>query len=397
MTTQPEPLVCDICIVGGGMVGAALALALAAAGRSVIIWEKQRPAPLAGRLGMGIRTVALSPASESWLARLGVVPEGTPMERMHVFEAFGTAVLDFAAADAGVARLGRIVENDRLVDDLWARIEACDTIRVLLDDSLQRLEPDQHEVRLYGAAISVTARLCIAADGGTSPVRALAGGHSQRLDTGQWALATIVRTAKPHGGCAYQRFLPDGPVALLPGSAPDLVSVVWSQRPDQARARSDMDDAAFCAELSRATARILGEVLDVDRRMTFPLVQQVADDFNPAPRVVLTGDAARVLHPLAGMGVNLGFEDAALLTRLCGQGPDPGGLDGLRVYARKRQWRSRALVRLMSTLQGVFGWQQPGSVWIRNLGVRLVNGQALLKHRILQEALGLGPIASASR
>lgn len=397
MTTRQQPMVCDFCIVGGGMVGAALALALAATGRSVVIWERQKPVPVGGRLGMGIRTVALSPASESWLYRLGVTPEGTSLERMHVCEAFGTAVLDFTAEEAGVVRLGRIVENDRLVNSLWSRIEGCDQVRVLFDDSLQRLETDQDEVRLFGAGVSVTARLCIAADGAASPVRTLAGGRSQRLDTGQWALATIVRTAKPHGGCAFQRFLPDGPVALLPGSEPDLVSVVWSQRPEQARARREMDDAAFCAELSMATGRILGEIVEVDRRMTFPLVQQLADDLNPAPRVVLAGDAARVLHPLAGMGVNLGFEDAALLARLCGQCVDPGLPRILRVYARKRLWRSRALVRLMSALQDVFGWQGPGPVWIRNLGVRLVNGQVFLKHRILQEALGLGPIAAASR
>jgi 2-octaprenyl-3-methyl-6-methoxy-1,4-benzoquinol hydroxylase/2-octaprenylphenol hydroxylase len=397
MITTPEPVECEICIVGGGMVGAALALALGAAGRSVVVWEKQRPVPMTGRLGMGIRTVALSPASESWLRGLGVMPEGASLERMHVFEALGTAVLDFAAAEAGAARLGRIVENDHLVDSLWAQLESRENVRVLFDASLERLEPDERFVRLYGADLSVSARLCIAADGGASAVRSLAGGSSRRLDTGQWALATIARTSKPHGGCACQRFLPDGPVALLPGSRPDLVSVVWSQRPEQARARAEMDDAAFCAELSRATARILGDILEVDRRMTFPLVQQIANDLNPVPRVVLAGDAARVLHPLAGMGVNLGFEDAALLTRLCGRGQDPGAPELLGVYARRRQWRSRTLVRLMSALQDVFGWQGPGPVWVRNLGVRFVNGQALVKHRILQEALGLGPIASASR
>jgi 2-octaprenylphenol hydroxylase len=134
----------------------------------------------------------------------------------------------------------------------------------------------------------------------------------------------------------------------------------------------------------------------VDTRLTFPLVQQLSVQLVPAPRVVLTGDAARVVHPLAGMGVNLGFEDAALLAELCRSGDDPGRTEALEAYARKRLWRSRTLVTLMSTLQNVYGWRHPGRVWLRNVGVRFVNRQPFVRRQILREALGLGPVAIAS-
>ncbi|MBM4203924.1 MAG: FAD-dependent oxidoreductase [Gammaproteobacteria bacterium] len=386
----------DFCIVGGGMVGAALAIALARQGRQVVLREKQAPAFKSGTLGMGIRTVALSPASEAWLAGLDIRISGALIHRMHVFEALGTAVLDFDADEAGTAHLGAIVENDRLVDELWRQLSQYPNLTVQLDASLERIEHTAEAVLLHGTGDVVRTRLCIAADGAASTVRRLTGTEPQRFDTGQWALATVVRTEKPHEGCAYQRFLEDGPVALLPGIEPDLVAVVWSQPPDQAHRRQALAHGAFCDELSRATASVLGAVKAVDQRLTFPLVQQISAPLLPAPRVVLTGDAARVVHPLAGMGVNLGFEDAALLADLCRASADPGEDQGLQSYARKRLWRSRALVTLMSTLQGIYGWRQPGPVWLRNAGVRFVNRQSLVRHQLLREALGLGPVAVAS-
>jgi ubiquinone biosynthesis UbiH/UbiF/VisC/COQ6 family hydroxylase len=396
-TSSSEPDTCaDICIVGGGMVGAALGLALARQGKRVVIRERQRPVFKTGALGMGIRTVALSPASEAWLKGLGIRIGGVPMTRMHVFEALGTAVLDFDAREAGAPHLGTIVENDRLVDLLWQSFGEYPNLTVQYDSDLRRIEHRTDAVVLHGADDSVQTRLCIAADGAASTVRSLAGAQPDRLDTGQWALATIVRTEKPHEGCAYQRFLEDGPVALLPGIEPDLVAVVWSQTPEQARVRQALEPDGFCDQLSRATAHVLGACVAVDTRLTFPLVQQLSVQLVPAPRVVLTGDAARVVHPLAGMGVNLGFEDAALLAELCRSGDDPGRTEALEAYARKRLWRSRTLVTLMSTLQNVYGWRHPGRVWLRNVGVRFVNRQPFVRRQILREALGLGPVAIAS-
>ena len=289
------------------------------------------------------------------------------------------------------------VENDRLVTTLWTQVRSSDGITVWLDADLQAVQPELDTVRLTGSRGTVVARLCIAADGATSRVRNLTGRDPRRLETGQSALATVVRTTRPHCGCAFQRFLQDGPVALLPGVQPDLCAVVWSQTPEQAAARAAADPAEFASALTRATRQVMGDVVAVDRRLTFPLVQQIAAGLTPAARVVLTGDAARVLHPLAGMGVNLGFEDAALLTRLCAQADDPGAPAVLAVYERRRSLRSTAIVGLMSGFQEIFGWQAPAPVWLRSIGMRFVNRQPWMKHQILREALGLGPIATASR
>lgn len=386
----------DVCIVGGGMVGAALALKLAQSGLGVIVWERQRPVVTPGRLGMSLRTVALSPASEAWLGGLGLHVTGTPMLKMRVWEELGTATLRFDAIDVGEAQLGRIVENDLLVAALWDALDQTSGISVRLDAELRAVQPADGVVRLSGAEGLVEAKLCIAADGAASRVRELTGGSAKRFETGQSALATVVRTERPHEGCAWQRFLSSGPVALLPGREPDLSAVVWSQRPADADARRSLDDAQFCGALERATEGVLGTIRQTDARLVFPLVQQLAGDLCPLPRVVLAGDAARVLHPLAGMGVNLGFEDAALLADLCAGSSDPGDASLLMRYSRRRSLRSRSLVNLMSGFQTIYGWESPGPVWLRNLGVRWLDGQTFIKRQILREALGIGPVARLS-
>jgi 2-polyprenylphenol 6-hydroxylase len=391
-----DDMACDVCVVGAGMVGSAIALAAAQRGMRVVVWERQPPAAPPNRLGMGVRTVALSPATERFLGRLGVTIDGTPMTGMHIWEEIGTAQLDFSAVDLAVPMLGRIIENHRLVAQLWDRLQSDPAIQVRLGSQLQSVTGDDHSVRLCSTTGTVTARLCVAADGAASTVRGLTGEAPHTWDSGQTALATIVRVERGHAGVAYQRFLHHGPVALLPGNAPDLCSVVWSMAHAEAATFKTMSDQQFCAALTRATEAVLGNVLAVDNRVTFPLVQQLARDMTPARRVVLVGDAARVLHPLAGMGVNVGFEDAALLDRLFASGADPGDLRGLRTYARKRRVRGAALIGLMAGFQHVYAWQSPGLNWLRNVGVRLVNGQALIKRQLLREALGLGPVAQGS-
>ena len=399
--SDPSPIETDICVIGGGMVGAAAALAAAKRGLSVVLWERQRPSlsptqPGIG-LGMGLRTVLLNPVAEAFLLALGVEVEGSPIRHMRIWEELGTAKLHFSAAELGVQSLGRIAENDRVVACLWERLQDMPGLTIHLDAEVAAIRGNEDSVTIEGTTGVVRARLLIAADGAASRVRTLTGSEPRRIETGQAALATIVQTQRPHDQCAYQCFLRDGPVALLPGAASNLSAVVWSQSLARSGERRAMTDEHFCRTLEQSVDGVLGRVEAVDQRLVFPLVQQLAREVLPAARVVLIGDALRVLHPLAGMGVNLGFEDVSALDSHFASGGDPGQSGRLAAFARRRRTRSASLISLMSGFQHVYAWQSPGLSWLRNAGVRFVNDQAFIKRQILREALGFGPIAKALR
>lgn len=399
--SEPFPIETDICVIGGGMVGAAAALVAAKRGLRVVLWERQRPSlsptqPGVG-LGMGLRTVALNPVAEAFLLGLGIEVEGSPIRHMRIWEELGTAKLHFSAAELGVESLGRIAENDRVVACLWERLQDMPGVTIHLDAEVAAIHSSEDSVTIEGAEGVVRARLLIAADGAASRVRTLTGSEPRRFETGQAALATIVQTQRPHDQCAYQCFLRDGPVALLPGTAPNLSAVVWSQSLARSGERKSMSETEFCRTLEQSVDGVLGRVEAVDQRLVFPLVQQLAREVLPAARVVLIGDALRVLHPLAGMGVNLGFEDVLALDSHFASGGDPGQSRRLAAFARRRRTRSASLISLMSGFQHVYAWQSPGLSWLRNAGVRFVNDQAFIKRQILREALGFGPIAKALR
>jgi 2-octaprenylphenol hydroxylase len=320
---------------------------------------------------------------------------------MEVWEERGTRAMEFDAADLGRAELGWIVENGPLCVALWERLERMPGVSVVAAGvtAVQPAPgPASDEIRLIAGDRTLAVRLLLAADGAASTVRRLLDVAVRSWDVGHAALATAARFERPHEGAAYQRFLLDGPVALLPTAVPDTCSVIWSQSPEQARRRAALDDAAFAAELERALQHRLGAVTALDRRITFPLQQQLAASFNPHPRVLLLGDAARVVHPLAGLGANLGLEDVrAVLTGLGASGRcgDPGGAGRWRAFDRRRTARSRLMLDVMLGLRHVYARGDPLSQWLRNVGVDWLNRAAPVKRQIMLEALGLGPVASS--
>ncbi len=388
----------DVIVVGGGLVGAVAALGLAALGRRVVLIDRSRPETQPGRFGMDIRNIACSPASRAVLE--SVVPwdrfDAAGYERMVVWEELGTAAMTFTAREAGRCELGWILENGPTLEALWSAIEANERIEVVFGTvtgiaaTAAGIEVEVDGRRRKGG-------LLLGVDGARSAVREFVKARCETLPTGQAALATVIHTAREHGNTAYQRFLKEGPLALLPGREPRYSSVVWSQTPEQATERQRLDERAFCATLTRASEGVLGEVLEVDHRVVFPLNQHLVGDFNPAPRVLLIGDAARVLHPLAGLGANAGFEDVRdLLARLAGlpAGSDPGAEGLWRAYARKRRLRAQLLVTAMSGFRHAYAGADPGLSWLRNTAVGWLDGAAPIKRQIMREALGLGPLAA---
>lgn len=393
--------VADVAVVGGGVVGAAAALGLGQLGFDVHLIEPRRPQPQPGALGIELRTLAVSPASRTLLENLGAWQAlgEAPYRRMEVWEERGTRAMVFDAAEAGRQELGWIVENGRLAQGLWSALDVCPsvTVRARALDGLE-LAPDQVRLGLDGEHLS--ARLVLAADGAESALRRLLDVAVRTWDVGHAALVTVARMARPHRGVALQRFLLDGPVALLPTADARLCSVIWSQSPEQAERRRGLDDDALAAELGRAVQERLGQVEALDQRVTFPLRQQLAASFNPHPRVLLLGDAARVVHPLAGLGANLGFEDVrAVLDELGSGSPvagrDPGAAGRWQAFDRRRLTRARLMLDVLLGLRQVYARGDPVSQWIRNAGVAWLDRAAPVKRQIMREAMGLGPVAAS--
>jgi 2-octaprenylphenol hydroxylase len=245
-------------------------------------------------------------------------------------------------------------------------------------------------VDLTGGA-TLRARLVVGADGSASPSRTMAGIEATGHEYGQSAVVCHVRTEKPHGETARQRFLPDGPLALLP-LADGRSSIVWSTTPEQAAELIAMDDAAFLAQLSRAADKVLGEVTETSRRFAFPLRIQNASHY-VRERYALVGDAAHTVHPLAGQGVNLGFLDAAALAEVIldalADDRDPGERRVLRRYERWRKGENLLAASSIDAIGQLFLRQEPAARAVRRAGMALVNRAPLVKNEIVRRAMGI--------
>lgn len=386
-------------VVGGGPVGAAVALGLADAGRRVALVDKRPPPARPGKLGADLRAMALSPASRALLTELDLWRRlaPTPYRAMCVWEERGTAEIRFNAADVGRTELGWIQQSGPLSDAAWMRLTEHPNVRLIIGELPSMVAPRRRAVAIQAGGRELSAALLIVADGGKSPMRERLGVQADVWDAQQAAVASLVHIANGHAHTAWQRFLLDGPVALLPCAHTRTAALVWSQSPAAAERRMALSDAAFCAELTQATEARLGEVQAVDRRLQFPLVQTVAETFNPQHRILLVGDAARMVHPLAGLGLNLGFEDAAGLLATVKGALDPGAPGLWRTFARRRRARSLFMVRFLAALQNFYAVRQPAVGWLRNLGVRTVNKAVPVKRQLIREALGLGPVAQGMR
>ena len=385
-------------IVGGGLVGAALALALERRGVDVRVVEPHPPSDAHA----DPRTVALSPTSIELLRDLGAwaddLPGACAYRAMDVWDAGGTGRIRFEADALGVPSLGTIVPNGSILARLWARLadRGVETITGAGVTALERL-PGTARLTLADERILETP-LAIAADGGRSALRGFAGVPVRTTAMGQMAIATTAVVERPHEDTAWQRFMDTGPLALLPladdAQGRHRVSVVWSLDESAVEAVRELDDENFAAALTKASEARLGAVLEVAPRGDFPLFQVHAERYVD-DGLVLVGDAAHVVHPLAGQGVNLGLKDAAVLADVLADiasGPAAARIGEARIlrrYERARRGDNALALGAMEGLKRLFGAGDPGVRLLRNRGLSFVDRAAPVKRAFAEHALGL--------
>lgn len=385
----------DVAVVGGGMVGAAAALTLARAGFSVALVEAREPAAWLADAEVDLRVVGLAPSSMRLLDEMGVWTSIRhkrcgPYAHMHVWDAETGAAIDFDAATEGRDLLGCIVENSLVQSELWQALEPAG-VRRLCPAQVKAFAAGDHRVELEMAdGSTLAAAVLVAADGASSPLRELAGIGTRGRDYAQRALVAHVITERSHQHTAWQRFLPGGPLALLP-LADGRSSLVWSLPEAEAQRVLMMDDKSFLAELGVASDFRLGRMLATTPRASFALKLQLAESYQ-ADRFVLLGDAAHTVHPLAGQGVNIGLRDVAelrdTLVAARAAGRDIGAPHVLRRYARRRRSADTLDALSFDALARVYAWQSPALAAARGLGVRLLNRLDPLKRRIAEHAAG---------
>ncbi len=393
----------DLIIVGAGMVGSTLALALEGSGLDILVLDASplEAADFDPQGGFEPRVSALSAASQRIFERLGAWPgmsarRVSPYTDMHVWDGSGTGQIHFSAATVHAEVLGHIVENRVVQDALLETMQRRGGQRLLGAARLERLErtPQGWQLTLDDGR-QLNAPLLVAADGANSAVRRLAGCETREWDYLHQAIITSVRCSEPHQRTAWQRFTDGGPLAFLPlerDGDQHWCSIVWSVTELEARRLMALDDAAFRAALGRAFEQRLGEVEEVDPRLCIPLRQRHAKRY-VQPGLALIGDAAHTIHPLAGQGVNLGLLDAAVLAEVIeaamARGERPEDIRVLSRFERRRMPHNLAMMAAMEGFERLFQADPLPLRWLRNTGLKAVQALPEAKALFVRQALGL--------
>lgn len=381
----------DVVVVGGGIVGASLAVALAQAGTRVAVIEPRHPPELSQNGSVDSRVYTVSPGNAHWLERLGVwknlrSERITRVETMKIYGDLASGHLEFNAYDAGMRELAFVLENRELQHALWTALEPPGiSLYTGTCETLVRTGEGVHVGLRCGA--SIEARLIVGADGAESWVRHQLAIVEEVHDYGQIGVVANFAAERPHYGTAFQWFRDDGILALLPLPTHG-VSMVWSTPEKHAHALLRASPEDLCSEVSLASQHALGSLEIITPPAGFPLRRQRVERL-VEHRAALIGDAAHNVHPLAGQGVNLGLRDAYRLAEvLSGRGPhrDCGDHVLLRRFERARKEDIYTMERATDGLEKLFSARGVLLAGLRNIGLTALDRHSPLKTLLVRRA-----------
>lgn len=390
-----RPADTDVTVIGGGMVGCTVASLLARAGLTVCVVEAGPPPSWDESGDIALRVSALSPGSAAILAQAGAwdtisVSRASAYRRMVVEDGEGGPKLEFAAPALGLERLGTIVENSAVQAALWQSLDSLAGVSLLSGVRPVRCTPRDGAVQIdLDNGKQQLSRLVVGADGAQSQVRQWLGADRDSWDYNQSGVVAVVETREPNPGVAWQRFHEGGPLAFLP-VLDGRSSIVWSMPTIEATRLVEADDDTFLAALEAASSGWLGGVTGTGQRAAFPLAMGLSSIY-AGRRLVLVGDAAHSVHPLAGQGVNMGFADAAALVECLltarRLGRETGDARALRDYARWRRSEAQVMALGIHGIGGLF--RPPALAPLRRLGLRWVASSRLGQSAFARRAAGV--------
>ncbi len=391
----------DVLIVGGGLNGPALALALAQGGLNVTVVDA-RPAPARAEAGFDGRAYALAIASKRLLSAVGVwqrmADKTQPIQKIvasdgRAGEGPAPFFLTFDAAEIEEGPMGFMAEDRHLYAAFLAAMAEEPRIRLISGQTVVAQQVGAGGVTATLAnGETLSARVLVGCDGRASGVAQRAGIRRQGWGYGQTALVTAVRHEKDHQGTAHQFFMPSGPLAILPLPGGHHSSIVWSEKDGAAQAIQALDDAAYLQVLRPRFGDFLGEIALAGDRFTYPLNLTLAEKF-VLPRIALAGDAAHGVHPIAGQGLNLGLRDvgalAQVLVEAARRGEDIGAIDVLERYQTWRRFDSTSLALGMDAVNRLFSNDNPILRLGRDIGLAAVSAMPGLRRGFIRQAAGL--------
>lgn len=384
----------DCVIVGGGMVGAASALTLAELGLTVAVIEKYQPKAFEPTQALDLRVSAISLASQHLLEQINAWPQIAkwricPYKRLGVWEK-QQAYTEFSSQEINQPYLGHIIENRLIQLALWQQIEKHQNITLKCPESLASFVQSTDDVTLTLSSQQITTKLLIAADGANSQVRQLAGIGVTGWEYGQDAMLINVETELAQQNITWQQFQPTGPVAMLPmlGSR---ASLVWYHQKAELARLAKLSNQKLQEEIMRHFPAKLGSVRVIDKG-AFSLTRRHANQYQQG-RVLLLGDAAHTINPLAGQGVNLGFKDVkalqTIIAKAIGEGQCWHEPHVFANYEKLRRPDNLIMMTAMDTFYAAFSNQNPILTIIRNMGLTAVNKVPTLKAKALAYACGV--------
>ncbi|MBI2380792.1 MAG: 2-octaprenyl-6-methoxyphenyl hydroxylase [Gammaproteobacteria bacterium] len=388
--------VVDIAIVGGGLTGASLGLALQGCGLRIAVIEAVAP-KLDSPAHFDARVLALAEGSRRIYDGLGLwpalAPYATPIRHIHVSDRGHCGMARLHAEEEGVEALGQVMEMRDLGRVVFGALQKLTGLELLCPARVETLSFGAERAELgLSDGRRLAARLVVLADGGGSALPRRLGLHQRRNDYRQSALIANVTTAKPHQGWAYERFTDTGPLALLPMSQ-GRMSLVWTLRPEQVDEHLALDETAFLSRLQERFGWRMGRFLKAGERQAYPLALKEVEE-QVRPRLVVLGNAAHTLHPIAGQGFNLSLRDvaclASVLREALQQDRDIGELSLLLDYRRRRTADQARTIAATDGLARLFANDFGPLVAVRNLGLKLVDRVAGMKSELAEGAMGVG-------